>query len=280
MKEREIARRIADGWNKLTEAYQAHCRISTSEVHYGPLTYGERRLRLLGRVRGKRVLEIGCGGGQNAIALARQGAKAFGVDPSRKQIEYARRLADECGVKATFEVAPAEDLSFFRDDYFDLALSSHAFGYVGDLDRAYREAGRVIKPGGIFVLCIGNPFYLILSYRLSGVKDEGIAEGYLSWPSVEKWTWAYDGGPSVEMWGFARTLSQMINPLMEHGFIVERIVEQGVLDVPRMSEKEKAKIPYLCNWSEEEFALAREIPYSFILKLRKSTANSNKPRSK
>lgn len=232
-------------------------------------------MKLLGIVRGKCVLEIGCGGGQNTIALARQGADSIGIDPSRKQIEYARRLAGKCGVKATFDIAPAENLSIFRDDYFDLALSSHAFGYVGDLDRAYREAARVLKPGGHFVLCIGNPFHLILSYRLSGAKGEGIAGCYLSWPSLEKWTWAYEGGPSVRMWGFARTLSQMVNPLIEHGFVLERLVEQGVLDVRRMSEKEKAKIPYQCNWSEEEFAFARDIPYSFVLKLRKTTAHSN-----
>ena len=280
MKTRDVAIKISKGWDQLAGAYQAHCRISTHEVHYGPLTYGEKRLKLLGAVRGKRALEIGCGGGQNAIALARQGAKAFGIDPSGKQIEYARRLAEECGVRATFEVAPAEDLSVFRDDRFDIALSSHAFSYVGDLEMAYREARRILKPGGHFVLCIGNPFYLILSYRLSDVKDEGIAKGYLSWPSIEKWTWAYEGGPSVEMWGHARTLSQMVNPLIEHGFILERFVEQGVLDVRHMSEKEKAKIPYLCDWSQEEFALAKEIPYSFILKLRKSIAKPNEPRSK
>jgi len=280
LRTRDIALRIAEGWDRLADAYQKHCRISTHEVHYGPLTYGEKRLRLLGNVRGKRTLEIGCGGGQNSVALARQGAKAFGIDPSRNQIEYARRLADESGVKATFKVAGAEDLSLFRDEFFDLALSSHAFGYVGDLDSAYREAARVLKPSGHFVLCIGNPFHLILSYRIRGVKDESISMDYLSWPSLEKWTWAYKGGPSVKMWGFARTLSQTINPLIEHGFVLERFVEQGVLDVRRMSEKEKSKIPYLCGWSEEEFALAKEIPYSFIMKMRKSEVKRRDSRSR
>jgi len=271
MRKREIAKRIARGWNELSESYQANCRISTREVHYGPLTYGERRLKLLGKVRGKRALEIGCGGGQNAIALARQGATAYGVDPSRKQIEYARRLGKECGVKATFEVSPAEDLSIFADSRFDLALSSHAFGYVADLEAAYREAFRVLKSGGLFVLCIGNPFHIILAYYLSGGKLEGVEDDYLSWPSVEKWSWKYEGRPPVQMWGYSRTLSQMINPLLETDFALEKLVEQGVEDVPHMSEKQKAKFPYLCKWNEEEFAVARKIPYSLILKLRKKS---------
>lgn len=264
-----IPAKIARGWDRLAESYQRHTTISTREVHYGPLAYGEKRLRLLGSVRGKRALEIGCGGGQNAIALARQGARAFGVDPSRKQIEYARHLASRCGVRATFAVAPAEDLSRFEDGAFDLALSSHAFGYVEDLSKAYREAWRVLRPGGRFVLCVGNPYYLVVSYYLTSRKGEGVSGDYLSWPSIERWHWEYEGEPPVEMWGYSRTLSQTINPLLETGFALERLVEQGVEDVPHLSEKEKARFPYVCGWSEEEFAIARKIPYSLILKLRK-----------
>ena len=264
----------------MADAYQRNTTISTEDIHYGPLAYGERRLRLLEGVRGKVALEIGCGGGQNAIALARRGARAYGVDPSRKQIEYARRLSRTCRIDAVFHIAPAEDLSLFRDRQFDLALSSHAFGYVGDLEKGYHEAYRVLKPGSLFVLCIGNPFYNIVSYHLTGNKMEGVEDDYLSWPSVEKWTWEYEDGPSVKMWGYSRTVSQMINPLLEIGFTLERLVEQGAEDVPHMTEKEKADIPYLCKWSEEEFAIARKLPYSLILKLRKGKARRTPSRVK
>ncbi|MCK4443895.1 MAG: class I SAM-dependent methyltransferase, partial [Thermoplasmata archaeon] len=148
----DLRRRIAHAWNGLTDHYQENTEISTRDVHYGWLAYGERRLGLIGNVRGKRALEIGCGGGQNTIALARWGAEAYGVDPSKKQIEYARRLAQECEVDATFHVAPAEDLSQFQDSFFDLALSSYAFGYVAELAKAYAEAYRVLRAGGIFVM--------------------------------------------------------------------------------------------------------------------------------
>lgn len=278
MKKGDIAERIARGWDKLSDSYQAHHRISTYDVHYGPLAHGERRLRLLGNVRDPRALEIGCGGGQNAIALARQGATAFGVDPSAKQIEYARRLAKECGMKAKFDIASAEKLSMFRDGYFDLALSSHAFGYVEELNKAYREAYRVLKPSGLFVLCMGNPFYMITAYHLSGNKMESVDDDYLSWPNVEKWHWEYEGQPPVEMNGYSRTLSQMINSLLETGFALERLVEQGVEDMLHMSEKEKAALPYLCRWSEEEFAPARKLPYSLVLKLRKQAPKSARTR--
>ena len=276
LRRKEIAEKIVKGWDKLAEAYQRNTRISTNDVHYGPLAYGENRLRLLGDPRGKRTLEIGCGGGQNTIALARRGAEAFGIDPSRKQIEFARRLATECDVEATFAVAPAEDLSMFKNECFDIALSSHAFGYVGDFKKACREACRVLKQSGLFVLCIGNPFYHILLYNMSEDKEEGIDDDYLSYPSVERWDWTYEGEPSVPMLGHERTLSQTINPLLDAGFVLEQMVEQGVEDVPHMSEKEKPSIPYLCRWSESEFRLARKIPYSIILRLRKKAQRTRR----
>jgi len=150
-----------------------------------------------------------------------------------------------------------------------VALSSHAFGYVSDLKKAYREACRVLKQGGLFVLCEGNPFYGAVADALTEGHGVGEVRDYLSLHGPEKWMWEYEGERSVAMWGYSRTLSQTVNPLMEEGFTLERIVEQGVEDVPHMSEKEKAAIPYLCHWSEKEFALARKLPYSIIMMARK-----------
>ena len=50
------------GWNIISRSYQQKTRISLEDVHYGPISAGERELKLLGSVRKKDVLEIGCGG--------------------------------------------------------------------------------------------------------------------------------------------------------------------------------------------------------------------------
>ncbi len=143
-------------WNALSAQYQAHTRISTDDVHYGSLAPGERELRLLGEVAGKRVIEIGCGGGQNSIALTKWGATCIGVDPSPAQLDHARRLAREIGVEVHFVEGVAENLSPFPDESFDIVLSSYAFDYVTDLRRAYDEAWRVLVPGGLFVFCLSH----------------------------------------------------------------------------------------------------------------------------
>ncbi len=59
------------GWNTISRSYQKETRISLEEVHYGPISSGESELKLLEDVKGKDVLEMGCGGGQNAIVLCK-----------------------------------------------------------------------------------------------------------------------------------------------------------------------------------------------------------------
>ena len=89
-------------WNRISRNYQTDHKIPTDFVHYGPNCPNEDQLRLIGDVRDKRVLEIGCGGGQCAIAFAKRGAVATGVDLSDAQIEFAQRLAAREGARSGF----------------------------------------------------------------------------------------------------------------------------------------------------------------------------------
>lgn len=261
--------KIIEAWNRLSEHYQKSARISTHDVHYGVLAYGEKKLHLLGDVKGKRVLEVGCGGGQNTIALARWGAEAFGVDPSQNQIAYALKLAAECKVDVTLEVSPAEDLPFDKES-FDVVISSHALGYAPDIEKAYKEIYRVLKRSGIFVFCLTHPYFVAVGFYLAEDPEEPEIRNYVSWPEVSTWSW--ERGPDTEpiqMWGYDRTLSQLVNPLIETGFTLEKMVEQGIEDVAAMSEEEKAEIPYLYEWSEKEYVIERKLPLTLILKARK-----------
>ena len=165
--------RNRQSWNHISPQYQAHRRISTDDVHYGPLAPGERELGLLEDVRGKQILEIGCGGGQNSIALAKWGATCTGLDPSAAQLEHARRLAQEEGVAIRFVNGAAEDLSAFDENTFDLVLSSFAFDYVADLPRTYSEVGRVLRPGNLFVFCHSHPWFQAVGWHLAGDAGGG-----------------------------------------------------------------------------------------------------------
>ena len=147
----------ASAWDQYSAAYQVEARLPTDVAHYGPDIPTESDLHLLGDVKGKRILELGCGGGQASIAFARQGAIATGVDISPTQIEFGKRLADSEGVKVEFRVGDIADLAFLRSDSVDAVFSADAFGYVEDLGRVFRQVHRVLKVGAPLVFSLPHP---------------------------------------------------------------------------------------------------------------------------
>lgn len=103
---------------------------------------------------GQRVLDIGCGTGTLAIALARAvpGAEIRGLDPAPSMIARARSKARAAGVAVDFDVGVIETLPL-DDDSLDVVLSSLMLHHLpgGLLHDGLREVHRVLKPGGRFV---------------------------------------------------------------------------------------------------------------------------------
>lgn len=96
-----------------------------------------------------RVLEVGCGSGNNVWFAAREGFDTTGIDGSATAIEHARgRLAAE-GLHADLHVVDFTQLPF-ADASFDLAIDRCALSCVGrsSARRALAEISRVLKPGG------------------------------------------------------------------------------------------------------------------------------------
>jgi SAM-dependent methyltransferase len=149
----------AAAWDRHSAAYQAGARLPTNVAHYGPDIPTEAELRLLGDVKGKRILELGCGGAQCSIAFAKQGASAIGVDFSAEQLAFARRLCDREGAKVELRQSDLADLAFLTSDSVDIAFSAYTFGYVEDLGRVFRQIHRVLKVGAPLVFSLPHPAY-------------------------------------------------------------------------------------------------------------------------
>lgn len=112
----------------------------------------------LGDLRGKHVLDYGCGHGMAAVVLARAGATVTAFDLSPGYVAEARERAAANGVSISCTVADAEELPF-PDAAFD-AVWGNAILHHLDLTRAGRELARVLTPGGVAVFCEpwgGNP---------------------------------------------------------------------------------------------------------------------------
>ena len=149
----------AAAWDRHAAAYQAGAQLPTDVAHYGPDIGTEADYRLLGDLKGKRVLELGCGGAQCSIAFAKQGATAIGIDFSSEMLAFARRLCEREEVRVELRHGDLADLAFLRQDSIDLAFSAYTFGYVEDLNRVFRQVHRVLKVGGSLVFSLPHPAY-------------------------------------------------------------------------------------------------------------------------
>jgi SAM-dependent methyltransferase len=136
--------------------------LPTDVVSYGADVAREDTLKLLGSVEGKRILDLGCGTGHNAIALARQGAKVIGVDESSDQVADARAACEREGVKVELHHAPLAELAFLRADTIDGALSVFGLAQVEDVDRVFRQVHRVLRPEMTFVISLPHPAFAVV----------------------------------------------------------------------------------------------------------------------
>ncbi|MFP5320717.1 MAG: class I SAM-dependent methyltransferase [Acidimicrobiia bacterium] len=149
-------------WTPFTVAAPAGADLPDDAVTYGPNIAREDSLRLLGDLAGKRVLDLGCGAGRNAIAMARAGARVIAVDDDPDQVSAARQAIDAADVKVELHQSSLAELAFLRADTIDAAVSVHALGRVADVGRVFRQLHRVLRPERSFVLSLPHPTLALL----------------------------------------------------------------------------------------------------------------------
>ncbi|MGZ5971137.1 MAG: class I SAM-dependent methyltransferase [Polyangiales bacterium] len=101
-------------------------------------------------VRGREVLEVGCGTGLILRELAKAARHAVGVDLSPGMLEHARRRELEVYLGSATELP-------FEAERFDVTLSFKTLAHVPDLSRALSEMARVTRPGGTMIVELYNP---------------------------------------------------------------------------------------------------------------------------
>jgi len=122
---------------------------------------------LLAPHRNDRILDIGCGTGNQLLSLIKLGVHLSGVDASGEMIEIARkRLGNRCELK----IGQAEDLPF-SDNEFDIALLINTLEFLDDPLTALREAGRVARRK-VFICVFNSLSFCCLCARLQGIFRE------------------------------------------------------------------------------------------------------------
>jgi SAM-dependent methyltransferase len=164
--EEEYLRVNREGWNRISDEYQdTHegqiaGQALTGDIAWGLWAIPESTLSVLGDVESRDVLEMGCGGGQWSMALARRGARSVGLDLSERQLAHALRLMDELGVSFSLVQASAERVPF-ADASFDVVFADHGAFSFADPHRTVPEAARVLRRGGLLAFSHVSPFYAI-----------------------------------------------------------------------------------------------------------------------
>ena len=105
--------------------------------------------RVFGGFGGKRVLDVGCGGGILAETLGAEGATVTGIDPSEKSLAAAREHARRSGLSIDYRRGTAEDLGGAGlEGTFDLVFAVDVLEHVDDLERTIAGIALVLAPGG------------------------------------------------------------------------------------------------------------------------------------
>lgn len=105
-------------------------------------------LQNLGSLRGKKVLELGCGAGEASVYLAKKGANVTATDISSEMLNVVRKVAQKHNVVVMTKQCASDDINS-EDEEFDIVYAANLLHHV-NIEATLKEVLRVLKTGGIF----------------------------------------------------------------------------------------------------------------------------------
>jgi 2-polyprenyl-6-hydroxyphenyl methylase/3-demethylubiquinone-9 3-methyltransferase len=103
---------------------------------------------LAGGLQGKRVVDVGCGGGILSESMARAGAQVTGIDLADKPLKVAKLHKLESGVDVDYRLIAAEELAVAEPESFDVVTCMEMLEHVPDPVSVMTACARMVKPGG------------------------------------------------------------------------------------------------------------------------------------
>ena len=219
--------------------------------------------KLLGDVRGKKLLDAGCGEGYLARYYAKKGAEVTAIDLSQRLIEMSEQLTEEEAIKIDYRVDNVCYIESVPNDEFDVILSNLVLLNIPCIDDAINEFHRVLKMGGVLVFSIVHPafnFYGPGSWEM-GEKDsetkrrEGLyfkVDRYFEEEEYEH-EWKTRKGEKFpeSISFFHRTLSTYFNSLSRFGFRLLEFAEPKPIDDDSFFDRER-RIPFFAVFKAQK----------------------------
>ena len=195
-------------------------------------------------LRGKNILCLACGGGQQSLAFALLGAEVTVLDFSSEQLKRDKLVAEQFGLAIRVVKTDMRDLSMFSDEEFDIVYQPYSINYIPSVGEIFDEVTRVLKPQGIYDLMFHNPF-------VHGTWKDGCwgrawqadelweGKGYPIWQpykdgyaiqtSDPHWNFSNQKDEAVKIKSpqeYRHTLSTILNGLILRGFEIVNLKEE------------------------------------------------------
>ncbi len=218
-----------DVWDIAAEGWVDFVR--TGRDYFRDCLNNPATFKLVGSVKGKKVLDLACGEGYNTKILARKGAKVTAVDRSKKLIDLARIEERRDRLDIRYYRMDANSLKGISDNSFDLVTCFMALHDIEDYEGAVAEAARVLKQGGRFVFSIPHPCFeklMVNGARISAAEKYFDKIEYLIEWDMERLR------KKFKTVSFHRTLTDYSLALAKNGFFISRLDEpRPTLDAVR-----------------------------------------------
>ena len=226
--------RIAKEWSDAAESWVDFVRQGKDYFRDELNTPG--MLRLIGNVKGLRVLDIACGEGYHTRMLASMGAKIVGVDLSGEMIRHAKSQERKDHESIRYYVSDSANLLRFSTEHFDLVTCFMALMDIEDYETTICEVARVLRDRGRFIFSITHPCFEYVPKKTGKITTK---TGYFR-TRKERVHWDMDRLiKPFETTSFHRSLTEYSDALFKHELLTRRLLE------PKPTKKGPEKFPAL-----------------------------------
>jgi SAM-dependent methyltransferase len=247
-------------WNEATKAHNSHKRDQAQFFREGGSTLFPEEIELLGDIHGLSLVHLQCNAGQDTLSLAQRGAVVSGVDISDEAIAFARQLAEDSGIPATFvrmDVYDWLEEAARGGKRFHIAFCSYgALCWLSDLRLWAKGISSVLLPGGRLVCVDFHPFWMVFDWRDWTLKYPYFGEGRVFTSEGGVGDYVADSGDALTPSGYIEGVGDFKNSCRCHEFqwtlgeIVTALLDAG-MTISALREYPYSNAAKLCQGMRE-----------------------------
>ncbi|MDA2921837.1 class I SAM-dependent methyltransferase, partial [Patescibacteria group bacterium AH-259-L07] len=256
--------KVAEWWD--TEAGDAGVWHQQNDID--PVIFN-----ILGSVKNKKIIEIGCGNGYFARLLAKRGADVTAIDLSSKLLTFAIAKEEHKPLGIKYLIRDAANLRDLKSKSFDIGISNMSLMDIADTESAIKEMSRVLKRGNRFIFSITHPVFCDSRQQWVIIKEGGkkyfarAINKYLSSTAEKHTLWA----SGVKSTQYHRSVETYLRYLRSANFLISDFKEIATKKPVAKANKEHGDVKFRRSKHEtlrekkmKEFA-GKEIPLFLII---------------